>query len=338
MRFWDYLKYKAPVLLINAAAMLCLSAYLLLMKLSGTAVTLILVVWLFVLVIYFFADYYSRKRYFRELMNTLEELDQRYLIAEVMSPAHRMEDELYWEILRKSNKSVIEKIHELENTQKEYKEYIESWIHEVKTPITALHLICENHREEYTKQILLELEELENEVEKILYYARMEQVYQDYRIHPVNLREVVLSAIRMEKRHFIQCGLQIDLDMEDTIVSADEKWVEFILRQMFSNSMKYRKETGAKLHIYVECGEKQKSLVLEDNGWGISDEDIGRIFDKGFTGENGRRENSHATGMGLYLCKKLCEKLGIGLSCRSQKDKYTRMILTFPDSDHNKIL
>lgn len=337
MSFFAFFKDKAPVLLINTAALFVLSLFLLLLNNNETAVVLIIVVWILVLAIYLLVEYYLRRKYFKELNTVLENLDQRYLIAEVMKPAHKLEDKLYWEILRKSNKSVIEKIHELEDSQKEYKEYIESWIHEVKTPITAAHLICENHQDEHTKRIQLELDQIENEVEKILYYVRMEQVYQDYLIHPVELREVVLSAISTEKRHFIQCGLQIDFNIEKTIVSTDEKWVKFILRQIFSNSMKYRKDTGAKLKIYMENGEKQKSLVIEDNGCGISQEDIGRVFEKGFTGKNGRLKNSHATGMGLYLCNRLCDKLGIGIACESEREKYTRIILTFPDSDYNKI-
>lgn len=337
MRFWDYCKDKASVLLLNVAAMMALSVFLFLLKNTETTVFLIVAVWVIVLGVYLLVEYYFCSKYFRELASVLEELEQKYLIAEVMKPAHRLEDKLYWEILRKSNKSVIEKIHELEDSQKEYKEYLESWIHEIKMPITAAHLICENHKEEHTKRILLELDKIENDVEKILYFVRMEQVYQDYLIHPVNLRKVVMSAIRAEKRRFIQYGLQIELEMEDTVVSTDEKWVEFILKQIFSNSMKYRKSTGAVLNIYTEKGEKQKSLILEDNGCGISEEDMGRIFEKGFTGKNGRMENSHATGMGLYLCKRLCEKLGIGIFCESEPGIYTRMILTFPDSDYNQI-
>lgn len=337
MGFWDYCKDKAPVLLLNVAALMTLSVFLLLLKNTQTAVFLIAAVWIFVLGVYLLVEYYFRRKYFQELTEVLEELEQKYLIAEVMKPAHSLEDKLYWEILRKSNKSVIEKIHELEDSQKEYKEYLESWIHEIKTPITAAHLICENHKDEHTKRILLELDEIENDVEKILYFVRMEQVYRDYLIHPVNLREVVLSAIRAQKRRFIQCGLQIDLDMEETLVSTDEKWVEFILKQIFSNSMKYRKTENASLRIYTEKGEKQKSLILEDNGCGISEEDIERIFEKGFTGKNGRMENSHATGMGLYFCKRLCEKLGIGIFCESEPGIYTRMILIFPDSDYNRI-
>ena len=338
MKFWDYCKDRAGVLLANAAGLLVLSVYLLLLNTTGTAVFLIDVVWISVLAVWLLARWYFRRKYFQEIFGTLDELDQRYLIAEVMRPAPRLEDRLYWEILRKSNKSVIEKIREMENSQREYKEYIESWIHEVKTPITAAHLICENHKDGYTRQIMTELDEIGNEVEKVLYYARMERVDRDYLIRPVSLRSIVLSAVRGEKRHLIRCGMQIDLDIdEDISVSTDEKWVEFILKQIFSNSIKYRREAEAKIQIRTEEGTMQKSLIIEDNGRGIPEEEIGRIFDKVFTGSNGREEDSHATGMGLYLCSRLCQKLGLGISCESEKGKYTRIILTFPDSDHNKI-
>lgn len=337
MRFSDYLKSKIPALLLNGAALFVLCVFLRLLGNSGTVVLLIAVVWVFVLGIYLLAEYYFRRKYFQELLSVLEELDQKYLVAEVIKPADRLEDKLYWEVLRRSNRSVIEKIHELEDSQKEYKEFIESWIHEIKMPLTAAQLICENHKGDETRRILLELDEIENEAEKILYYVRMGQVYQDYLIRPVNLREVALAAIRAEKRHFIQCGMQIDLDMEDITVSTDEKWAEFILKQIFSNSMKYRGDGKPGLKIYVEDGRKQKSLVVEDYGRGICKEDLPRIFDKGFTGENGRTENNRATGIGLYLCKRLCEKIGAGIACESEKGKYTRMILTFPDSDYNKI-
>ena len=338
MKFWDYCKDRAGVLLANAAGLLVLSVYLLLLNTAGAAVFLIDVVWVSVLAVWLPVRWYFRRRYFQEIFDTLEELDQRYLIAEVMRPSYGLEDRLYWEILRKSNKSVIEKIREIENSQREYKEYIESWIHEVKTPITAAHLVCGNHKDESARKIMAELDEIENEVEKVLYYARMERVDRDYLIRPVSLRGVVLSAVRGEKRHLIRCGMQVELDIDEEMsVSTDEKWVEFILKQIFSNSMKYRRETGAKIRIRAEEGPMQKSLVIEDNGWGIPEDEIGRIFDKGFTGSNGRTEGSHATGMGLYLCSRLCRKLGLGISCESEKGKYTRMILTFPDSDHNKI-
>ena len=158
MRFGDYCKDKALLLLFNGAALLALSVFLALLGNQKTAIFLIGLVWILVVAGYLLADYFLRRNYFRELDQVLSELDQRYLIAEVMKPGHCLADRLYWEILRKSNKSVIEKIHQMEDSQKEYKEYVESWIHEVKTPITAAKLICENHKNEDTKRVLTELD------------------------------------------------------------------------------------------------------------------------------------------------------------------------------------
>ena len=214
MRFADYLKSKAPVMLLNGAALLVLSLFLLLTGTMETAVLLIAVVWVICLAGYFLVEFGIRRRYFQEILSVLDGLDQKYLVAEIARPGRRLEDRLYWEILRRSNKSVIETVHRLQNSQKEYREYIESWIHEVKSPITAAQLICANQRDETSRRLAAELDEIGNEVEKVLYLARLEAVYQDYRIHPVNLKETVLSVIRMEKRHLIQCGVQIDLQMD----------------------------------------------------------------------------------------------------------------------------
>lgn len=121
MRFWDYLKSKAPVLLLNGAALLVLFLFLLLLDTMGTAVILIAVVWILVLAAYLAVDFLLRRKYFLELLSILDELDQKYLIAEIAKPGRRLEDRVYWEVLRRSNKSVIETIHRLENSQKDIK-------------------------------------------------------------------------------------------------------------------------------------------------------------------------------------------------------------------------
>ena len=264
MNLGEYLRDRAPVLLLNAAALLVLSVFLLLTGNTETAVFLIVFVWISVAAVWFLTDWFFRRRYFRELMSVLNDLDRRYLISEVMKPSRRTEDRLYWEILRKSNRSVIEKIRELEDGQREYKEYIEGWIHEVKTPVAAIRLICENHREEYTGRIQYELDELENEVEKVLYYVRMEQVYRDYLIRPVNLREIVLSAISGQKRRLIQCGMQIGLDMEDIVVSTDEKWMEFILKQIFFKQ--YGVQKAGRRAAADLCQERTAAEVSDSGG------------------------------------------------------------------------
>lgn len=335
MGLTEYIKDHAAVLLIHTAGILFLSVYLLLMGNSRTTVFLIVVVWTGSVVLFFAVDFYRRRKYFREMYTLLEELDKRYLISEVMEPSERLEDRMYREILRKSNKSVIEKINKLEDGQRNYREYIEAWIHETKLPLTASMLICENNKSEECRRIQTELLKIEKQIEQVLFYARMEYTSQDYLIHRVDLRDMVLTAITANKPYFIQCGMQISLELpEETpiLISTDEKWVIFMLDQVFSNCIKYRRSDGPSICIYARKGKNQYSLIVEDNGMGIAPEETGRIFDKGFTGKNGRK-GKKSTGIGLYLCKGLCERLGIGISCESEEGVYTRIIFTFPDSD-----
>lgn len=340
MNLISYLKDKAVLLLVNGTGLLLLSLYLIPAGCTSTDIILIDFLWIAILCCCILIDFYHRRKYLDHLFSLLEEMDQRYLISEVMEPSHRLEDRLYRELLRKSNKSVIEKIHSLEDAQKEYKEYIEQWIHQVKLPLTAAKLICENRPSEENKRLLLELGKIEKQVEQALFYARMEHAYQDYLIHPVNLCETVVAAIAGNKSYFIQKSMRIDLQLKEdqpVYVSTDEKWVVFLLNQIFSNCIKYCPRENPLIRIYTEQGSQKVSLVIEDNGMGIAREDLPRIFDKGFTGRNGRTEREKSTGIGLYLCKNLCDKLGIGIACESDGSSFTRIRLTFPDSDFQNL-
>lgn len=339
MHFFLFIKDQAAGILVNASGMLLLGYYLCLTGTSAAEVFLILTVWTVVLLIWGGIRFYSRKKYFDRIFLQLEALDQPYLIGEVMEPSWRLEDRLYREIIRKSNKSVIEKIHACEDAGKEYKEYIESWIHEVKTPLTAMGLLLENCRENpvFVQKLKKELRKVENQVELVLYYARSERVYQDYLIHPIDLRRVLIAALQKNRPYFMEAGIQISMELpedEPVCVSTDEKWVEFLLNQVFSNCIKYRNRKNPVIRIDTKKEKNSLLLSVWDNGIGIPKEDLGRIFDKGFTGANGRREK--ATGIGLYLCRKLCGKLDIGLTCESERGTYTRITFRFPDSGFYK--
>ncbi len=338
MKLIHYLEDKASVLLINGAGLFLLSLFLRLSGSRSTDVLLIAVLWLFILFTWLLADFHHRKKYFSRLFAQLAELDQPYLISEVMESTPRLTDRLYREILRTSNRSVIEKIHCLEDGQRDYKEYIEQWVHQVKLPLTAARLICENNTDKDSPRLQMELGKIDQLIEQVLFYARTEHAYQDYLIHPVNLRQAVLSAIAENKAYFIQKGMQIDLDLPETapfIVSTDEKWVVFLLNQIFSNCIKYSRGSSPGVRISARDAHQRVILIIEDNGLGIAKEDLGRIFDKGFTGKNGRT-GVKSTGIGLYLCKRLCDKLSIGIACESVENQFTRILLTFPDSDFHK--
>jgi signal transduction histidine kinase len=329
MTILEYIKDKSMPLLLHLSCMLVLSLYLRSLDTDSGAILLILTAWLVLLVLFYGLDYHQRSRYFAGLFHTLETLDQRYLLGEIMEPSHRLEDKLFRELLCKSNKSVIEKIHQLEDSQLDYREYIESWIHEVKSPITAAELICQNHKTQETRQILPELLKIENQVESALFYARSDTVYQDYLIREHSLDEIVLETVQKNRTFLIQNQMSIQVDCQNSTVYTDEKWLSFILTQILLNGVKYKKEGTGHIRFCSYPVKNGVQLSIEDQGIGISESELPRIFDKGFTGINGR-ENAHSTGMGLYLCKKLCGKLGIHISARSAEGLSTTFVLTFP--------
>ena len=227
------------------------------------------------------------------------------------------EDQVYYQLLKMAGKSMLEQIGEVERERLAYKEYIEQWIHEIKTPITAMKLLCENHRTDWTKELLLELEKTNRFTEQALYYARSEHTEKDYSVREMALSQVVHQAIADNKYLLLQSGMRLEVEeMQDTVYS-DEKWVRFILNQLIANAVKYRTEQPV-LRISTHKRQDQVVLVMEDNGIGIAASDLPRIFEKGFTGQNGRMVQQ-STGIGLYLCKRLCEKLGIGITAESSE-------------------
>ena len=254
----------------------------------------------------------------RQLLDMAGQLSERYLISEVMELPEQAEDQVYYRLLKMAGKSMLEQIGEIRRERQEYKEYIEQWIHEIKTPITAMKLLCENHRTDWTKELLMELEKTNRFTEQALYYARSEHTEKDYSVRKMALIQVVHQAIADNKYLLLQSGMHLEVEEIQDTVYSDDKWVRFILNQLIANAVKYR--TGQPiLRFSTHRQQDQVVLVVEDNGIGISATDLPRIFEKGFTGQNGRNVQQ-STGIGLYLCKRLCEKLGIGITAESSEN------------------
>lgn len=333
MSFFEYIKDKIMIILLNISCLLALCSYLLLTGNNFDSVLLIGIVWILILSAYFLNEFTRRKRYFKELNNILNNLEKRYLLAEVMEPTFRLEDKIYREIIRKSNKSVIEKINQLEDEQKDYKEYIESWIHEVKIPITSMDLICNNNKNDVMRKMSSELRRVESYVEMTLFYARSEEVYKDYFIKEISLKKVVLETIGKNKQYLIGNSMSISIDLDDSTIFSDEKWLSFIINQVLINAVKYKSSETGSINISSEKIKNGVSLIIEDNGIGIKESEIGRIFNKGFTGTNGRNI-AKSTGIGLYLCKKLCNKLALEIKAESKENEYTKIIIIFPKGNY----
>lgn len=339
MTLWNFLKDKFLLLILHLVCMGMSGAFLKLTGYSDTNIAIIFVFWIIVLAAWLAVTYLGRKRYFDETEQILAKTDQRYLLGELIPDSFRLEDRLYREMIRKSNKAVIERIRQIEDSGQEYREYIENWVHEVKAPITSISLLCENGRKvssmteakENLRCVMLENQKTENYVDMVLYYARSENVYKDFIIRETDLQEIAEEVLEKNRLLLIQNGVRAEVCCRETVYT-DRKWIAFILNQIILNCVKYCEEQP----VFLITARKNKDgvhLTVEDNGVGIRAEELSRIFEKGFTGSNGR-DHERATGMGLYLCHRLCSRLGIQLKAESEYGKGTKMILAFPISSY----
>ena len=326
----QYLKNQLPVILINLLGMLALALFLIASGNGIQTVLFILVVWLIVLASCLLLFYFSRKKYLNKLLDMTEQLKERYLLPEIMQEPERADEQVFYQIMKMAEKSMLERIGEVQRERKEYKEYIEQWIHEVKTPITAIKLICENNRCSFTRELMAELENINRFTEQALYYARSEHTEKDYSVREINLSDVVHGAIADNKYLLRQNNVAVTVEDVEYSIYSDDKWLRFILDQLISNAVKYRADQPV-LHFFAVKKTDSIILSVEDNGIGIPQSDLPRIFEKGFTGQNGRMIRS-STGIGLYLCRRLCDKLGIGISASSER-KGTAISLSFRIND-----
>lgn len=299
MNIVSFLKDKILLFCLHTACMMALFLFLCATGYPEDAALLVLVCWFLILSVWGICEYRKRKRYFAWMEEMLAQVDKRFLLGELMPSSGRLEDKLYREMIRASNRSVIEKIHAAEEAKQDYREYIESLVHEIKAPVTGIALICGNHKSDITRRIGSENAKIENLVDMALYYARSDEVYKDYFIRETDLGEAAAEAVARNKYYFIQNNMQVRIDCKD--------------------------------RVYTEKKERGVLLMVEDNGAGIKKEELSRIFEKNFTGSNGR-EQRRSTGMGLYLCGKLCAKLGIGIRAESEENVFTKIILEFPIS------
>ena len=216
--------------------------------------------------------------------------------------------------------------------QREYREYVERWVHEIKAPITAARLVCRELDGETRRKLTAELAQIEAHIERALFYARADSPEQDCLFRQIDLEKIVSQAIENHRSLLIQSGIRVETEGLHHTVYTDEKWVIFILGQLLQNAARYR---GAEpvITLFTRPLGKQIQLVIQDNGIGIPAHELPRVFDRGFTGSNGRARGG-STGMGLYLCRKLAGSLALGLDLTSEKGNGTAVTLTFPSKEN----
>ena len=256
------------------------------------------------------------------------------MISEIIKTPDFYEGKILKEILQETGKSMLENVNYYKHIQEDYKEYIELWIHEIKIPIATSKMIIENNKTKWTKSIEEELDKVENYTEQALYYARSNAVEKDYIITKTNLKEIVNNAILKNKSTLLNSKVILELNDLEKEVYTDSKWATFILNQIIQNSIKYARDDNKKIELFAREKNDKVILYIKDNGIGIKKGEITRVFEKGFTGDNGRLMGKKSTGIGLYLCKKLCDRLGLGIELNSEKDKGTEVRLIFPKNSY----
>ena len=270
-----------------------------------------------------FSDYANYKESYKKLnfleQNILNDLDALPKSLDIrIDYYHKIIEKLYEE---------LEKLTQ-ENRQKntDMVDYYSMWVHQIKTPIAAMNFLLDN--EEVDQKILQqELFKIERYVEMVLTYIRLDSISSDYVITKINLDEVVKDSVKKYATIFINKKIKLNYVSHETMVISDKKWLSFAFEQILGNSVKYSSAGG---EITIETCENK--LIIEDNGIGIKEEDLPRIFEKGFTGFNGRYEKK-SSGLGLYLCKKTLDKLGHHIEISSKVGEGTRIEITFPKED-----
>lgn len=334
MSFLNFLKEKVSYLVSIIFLQITIAIFLMPYNVNKVIIMYIIFVPIIITMLMIFLEYNKKKNFYNSVDSKLSELNEKYLLSEVIDVPSFLEAEKLEEYVRDLGRSMIENVNKYKFSQKEYKEYIEMWIHEIKIPISVVKLIIENNRNEVTKSIEEEIDKIENFIEQALFYARSSNVEKDYSIKKSTLKDIVNESIKRNKNILIQSDININVHDLDNIVYTDSKWIIFILNQIIQNCIKYSKDINKQIEIYSKEFNQRIELYIIDNGIGIDSSDLPRVFDKGFTGKNGRIISKKSTGIGLYLCKKLCDKLGMGIEITSKINETTCAILKFPKGTH----
>jgi signal transduction histidine kinase len=332
MRIGDYFKEKSIFIVIEVLVLIFTSMILKALSVDLHAIIFIVILNFAVFTSFYFYDYLTKSKYYKKVYANLDSLDKKYLLSELISEGDFLESKISYDILTQTNKAMNDEIGKFISDKQQYKEYIEMWIHEVKTPIAAIKLIIDNNKSEVTSNILNEIERVENNIDQSLFYSKSSQVDRDYIIKKLNLKNSINNVVIRNANILIDKHINVKIIKCEEFVFCDKKWIEFILHQIISNSIKYIEKAAGEILFKCKNNNGEVILNISDTGIGISEKSLASVFDKGFTGENGRKFRE-STGFGLYLSKKLCDSLGLGISITSKEGIGTAVSILFPKNN-----
>lgn len=337
MKFSKYLLDKFIEILIALFGYIIICMMLFAFKVPSEVNIGISIVFAIICFAIILTGYLKRRIFYNNLISNVEKLDKKYLVLEMINKPSFYDGEILYEVLYEINKSMNENVKNYEISLTDFKEYIELWIHEIKLPIASLTLMNHNQKNKVNKRYKEQIKRIDDYVDQILYFVRSENAEKDYLIKETNLKKIINNVAMKNKNDLLENNISFIVEAQNEMVLTDSKWLEFIINQIVSNSIKYtRSDVDKVIKLKVEELPKQIDLHIYDNGIGIPAKDLKRVFEKTFTGENGRNR-SKSTGMGLYIVKKLCDKLGHKIIVKSVQNEYTDVIISFSKNDFYKI-
>ncbi|MEA4874797.1 sensor histidine kinase [Anaerorhabdus sp.] len=296
-----YLKDKIKSIGISLGCLLIQTIVLFLFGLDLFVVGYAFLLCLIFIVISFLVDY----AYYRRKRIKLQELigKQGLEIEEFPKNKDPFEKE-YQEIIELLIKEKNELEYVLSNSITDSNDYFTMWVHQIKTPIAAMRLLLQTSDQVDKQELEEQLFKIEQYVDMVLQYIRMKESNRDFLFETIECDQIIKQSVRKYAKSFIRKKINLNYEPVNFSIITDEKWLCFVVEQLLSNAIKYTPEGGT-----ITITHEWKVLIIKDTGIGISKEDIPRIFEKGFTGYNGRIDKK-STGIGLFLCKTVCDKLG----------------------------
>ena len=320
MSFRNYLGSKATALCMGGIGILYL---VLIVWLCGLSLSLLLILCfsgVLVLLICMAFSWRRADRRLRMLRNRLGAMPEKYLIGETLPRPRDAVELQYYLLMKEISRSAIGAVEQARAERQDYCDYVESWVHEIKTPLTACSLILSNGGN--PAKLRRELRRADNLTETILTYAKIQTVEKDTQITLADLRTVCDQAVREEMELLIAAGISVAIE-GDGKAYTDPKLLVFILKQLLINCAKYCPDCRVRMEL------SENGLFFEDNGPGIPAHELRRVTERGFTGSAGRARGE-STGMGLYIVSRLCQSLNIGMELSSREGQFTRFVFRFP--------
>ncbi|MDN4608437.1 sensor histidine kinase [Sporosarcina highlanderae] len=330
--FNQYIRFQKRLIILYAGIMSFVTIMLYVepsMSIHFSNILYIHVISLFFLITYLAIDYYIIAKHHKEISSRYS---NGLFIQDGIGAAQTYEQQLYVELLQSVNDAHQQQLTSIIRDKKESMEFMTTWFHDIKTPIAISKLIMEQAKgSPENESIQEEISRIERSVNQALYFTRTDHFARDYFISRAKLDIIVKSVVKKFAKEFIKRKIKVDLHIQTVVIETDIKWLVYSLSEFVSNALKYS-EDGGTITFITEDDTNEVRLKIKDHGIGIPEHDIGRVFELGFTGTNGR-VNNKSTGIGLYIAKKIIDKIGHRVTISSTINMYTVITVHFPKGD-----